>query len=66
MAKALEGIKVLDFSRNYAGPLCTRILAELGADVIKLEVPQGGERAKKSFSPDRWLGELPFRDFESR
>jgi CoA:oxalate CoA-transferase len=43
MAKALEGIKVLDFSRNYAGPLCTRILAELGADVIKLEIPQGGD-----------------------
>jgi crotonobetainyl-CoA:carnitine CoA-transferase CaiB-like acyl-CoA transferase len=43
MAKALDGIRVLDFTRMYGGPLGTMILAELGADVIKVEVPGGGD-----------------------
>jgi CoA:oxalate CoA-transferase len=43
MAKALEGIRILDFTRMYGGPLGTMMLAELGADVIKVEVPGGGD-----------------------
>lgn len=43
MAKALDGIRVLDFTRMYGGPLGTMILAELGAEVIKVEVPGGGD-----------------------
>ena len=43
MAKALEDIRILDFTRMYGGPLGTMILAELGADVIKVEVPGGGD-----------------------
>lgn len=41
MALPLEGIKVLDLSRYLPGPLATQILADFGAEVIKIEEPKG-------------------------
>ena len=43
MPGALNDIKVLDFTRMYAGPFATSLLADLGAKVIKVEIPGGGD-----------------------
>lgn len=46
MKKMLEGVKVIDLSRNLAAPFCTMILADLGAEVIKVEAPETGDDAR--------------------
>lgn len=43
MAKLLDGITVLDFTWALSGPFCTMTLADLGARVVKVEVPESGE-----------------------
>jgi len=53
---ALDGIKVLDLSRVLAGPWCAMVLGDLGADVIKIESPEGDD--VRHFGP-------PFKNGES-
>lgn len=58
-APALEGVRVLDFSRMLPGPWCTQMLADLGADVVKVEQPGVGDLGRHN-SPNFKSGSVYF------
>ena len=45
--RALDGIKVLEYCEFVAGPYCAKLLADLGAEVVKIEKPAEGDMARK-------------------
>lgn len=57
--KPLQGIRILDFSRVLAGPFATQILAEMGAEVTKVERPRTGDESR-SFEPQLPHGESAY------
>ncbi|SKC77050.1 CaiB/BaiF CoA transferase family protein [Maledivibacter halophilus] len=65
MSKALEGLKVVDLTSALNGPFCTMILADYGAEVIKIE-PVGGEQCREWGPLDEKSGESGFYCYVNR
>ena len=57
-SEALKPFKVLDLSRVRAGPNCVRILTDFGADVIRIEPPQGVDPNEAMFAANRHGGDF--------
>lgn len=65
MKKALEGIKVIDLTSALNGPFCTMILADYGAEVLKIE-PVNGEQCRTWGPLDEESGESGFFCYVNR
>ena len=59
MPGPLHGYRIVDLTSNVSGPLATMILGDQGADVIKVEAPDGDHDPRRRQPPRRVLGEFP-------
>lgn len=58
-APPLDGLLVLDFTRVIAGPYLTQMLGDLGAEIVKVEDPRGGDDFRH-YRPAGWQGDAPY------
>ena len=58
-APPLDGLLVLDFTRVIAGPYLTQMLGDLGAEIVKIEDPRGGDDFRH-YRPAGWQGDAPY------
>src|SRR3546814_17969088 len=54
MTRAFDGVRVIDFSQVLAGPFCTFQLGLLGATVVKVENPKGGDQMRRMMADARF------------
>src|SRR3546814_14125239 len=54
MTRAFDGVRVIDFSQVLAGPFCTFQLGLLGATVVKVENPKGGDQMRRRMADARF------------
>ncbi|MCZ6453596.1 MAG: CoA transferase, partial [Alphaproteobacteria bacterium] len=62
---ALAGVRVLDLTQFEAGPSCTEALAWLGAEVVKVENPQGGDQARAAWTEKQGIDSWYFLIFNA-
>lgn len=58
MDQVLKGLRVIDLTQNVAGPYCTQILGDMGAEIIKVERPGAGDDTR-AWMPPVWGGQSP-------
>jgi crotonobetainyl-CoA:carnitine CoA-transferase CaiB-like acyl-CoA transferase len=66
MPGPLEGIRVVDLSRIVVGPYCTMVLGDMGADVIKIEIPAIGDETRMWGPPFTGGETKPYLGFQKR